>query len=315
MDTSDSINLTPAQLEVGLINDTIDQSALNKLLTNNIHENENIDALVQFFQHYIPGNRTMNEFIERIRHYNSAQICGLVWNANVIAYRCKTCSISPCMSICAQCFQNGNHEGHNFNMFKSQAGGACDCGDATQSLIGESLAETSEIPSRLVHISVQLFSSNIIAEYAMKECHLIEVILSCIWHMFVPSVDHDKPDDDDDDENILKTHPLALTNDANTGMVVDVEHRLIVKNVYWPLLSDFVNILSQEKIAFAILENKRYLILWLRFLTLFQGMNVNERVLTQHVEYEPQAYMYAFTIELEISAAAMWCFVGHLKPN
>ncbi|CAF3330876.1 unnamed protein product [Rotaria socialis] len=125
MDTSDSINLTPEQLEVGLINDTIDQSALNKLLTNNIHENENIDALVQFFQHYIPGNRTMNEFIERIRHYNSAQICGLVWNANVIAYRCKTCSISPCMSICAQCFQNGNHEGHNFNMFESQAGGAC----------------------------------------------------------------------------------------------------------------------------------------------------------------------------------------------
>jgi hypothetical protein len=44
-------------------------------------------------------------------------------------------------------------------------------------------------------------------------------------------------------------------------------------------------------------------------------MNVNERVLNQHVEYEPQAYMYAFTIELEISAAAMWCFVNHLKSN
>lgn len=66
-----------------------------------------------------------------VREYNNAQICGLVWNANVIAYRCKTCSISPCMSICAQCFQNGNHEGHNYNMFKSQAGGACDCGDSS----------------------------------------------------------------------------------------------------------------------------------------------------------------------------------------
>jgi len=54
-------------------------------------------------------------------------------------------------------------------------------------------------------------------------------------------------------------------------MVVDVEHRLIVKNVYWPLLSDFVNILSQEKIALAIIENKKYFNLWLRFLTLFQG--------------------------------------------
>jgi hypothetical protein len=42
----------------------------------------------------------------------------------------------------------------------------------------------------------------------MEKCHLIEVILSCIWHMFVPSTEQDKQDDDDD-ENILKIHPLA----------------------------------------------------------------------------------------------------------
>ncbi len=38
-----------------------------------------------------------------------------------------------CMSLCAECFHNGNHEeeGHDYNMFKSQAGGACDCGDAS----------------------------------------------------------------------------------------------------------------------------------------------------------------------------------------
>jgi E3 ubiquitin-protein ligase UBR3 len=37
------------------------------------------------------------------------------------------------MSLCAECFHNGNHEaeGHDYNMFKSQAGGACDCGDAS----------------------------------------------------------------------------------------------------------------------------------------------------------------------------------------
>lgn len=33
------------------------------------------------------------------------------------------------MSLCADCFKKGNHEGHDFNMFRSQAGGACDCGD------------------------------------------------------------------------------------------------------------------------------------------------------------------------------------------
>lgn len=32
--------------------------------------------------------------------------------------------------IFAFCLQEGNHEGHDFNMFRSQAGGACDCGNS-----------------------------------------------------------------------------------------------------------------------------------------------------------------------------------------
>ena len=35
------------------------------------------------------------------------------------------------MSLCADCFQKGDHEGHDYNMFRSQAGGACDCGDSS----------------------------------------------------------------------------------------------------------------------------------------------------------------------------------------
>lgn len=34
------------------------------------------------------------------------------------------------MSICTDCFRAADHAGHDFNMFRSQAGGACDCGDA-----------------------------------------------------------------------------------------------------------------------------------------------------------------------------------------
>jgi len=70
----------------------------------------------------------------------------------------------------------------------------------------------------------------------------------------------------------------AVIDDSNTGMVIDVEHRLIVKNVYWPLLSDFVNILSQEKIVLTIIENKKYFNLWLRFLTLFQGKILKTKI-------------------------------------
>lgn len=64
-----------------------------------------------------------------VKQYDNAVTCGLVWTKNFVAYRCRTCGISPCMSLCYECFHSGNHEGHDFNMFRSQAGGACDCGD------------------------------------------------------------------------------------------------------------------------------------------------------------------------------------------
>lgn len=35
------------------------------------------------------------------------------------------------MSICRNCFKKGDHATHDFNMFLSQAGGACDCGDTS----------------------------------------------------------------------------------------------------------------------------------------------------------------------------------------
>jgi len=66
-----------------------------------------------------------------VRQYDSAKVCGLVWTANFIAYRCRTCGISPCMSLCPDCFYGADHTGHDFNMFRSHAGGACDCGDVS----------------------------------------------------------------------------------------------------------------------------------------------------------------------------------------
>lgn len=66
-----------------------------------------------------------------VRAYDNHAKCGLVWIPHVVAYRCRTCGISPCMSICRNCFKKGDHSTHDFNMFLSQAGGACDCGDTS----------------------------------------------------------------------------------------------------------------------------------------------------------------------------------------
>ena len=61
--------------------------------------------------------------------FDDSKVCGRVWKHNFLAYRCKTCALSPCMSLCNECFHQGDHKGHDYNMFRSQAGGACDCGD------------------------------------------------------------------------------------------------------------------------------------------------------------------------------------------
>lgn len=43
------------------------------------------------------------------------------------------------------------------------------------------------------------------------------------------------------------------------------------------------------------------------------GMNVNQRELSQHVEFEPNTYYAAFSAELEASAYPMWALVSHLR--
>lgn len=77
----------------------------------------------------LAGGEPWDSFMQAVRAYDPATLCGLVWTANFVAYRCRTCGISPCMSLCAECFHQGEHAGHDYNMFRSQAGGACDCGD------------------------------------------------------------------------------------------------------------------------------------------------------------------------------------------
>jgi hypothetical protein len=45
------------------------------------------------------------------------------------------------------------------------------------------------------------------------------------------------------------------------------------------------------------------------------GMNMNARELSEHVEYEPDAYYAAFSIELEVCASVMWSLVSHLTDK
>ena len=103
------------------------------LLDHLLHPEKDINdtETVDWCRWLVGGGRTPDDFSHNVQEYNNTVMCGLVWTANFVAFRCQTCRISQCMSLCADCFRHGNHEGHDYNMFKSQAGGACDCGDAS----------------------------------------------------------------------------------------------------------------------------------------------------------------------------------------
>ncbi|KAL5006565.1 hypothetical protein ScPMuIL_015371 [Solemya velum] len=442
----------------------------------------------------IAGGSTYDEFTKTVRQYDNAIMCGLVWTANFVAYRCRTCGISLCMSLCADCFHAGNHEGHDYNMFRSQAGGACDCGDVSvmkeegfchrhgpnnaklkpvpppdllgmakimmprvfllrliyhmrdnftpgmkdtylvsmtdaehylsflhslsdmgasmrkvmvallldpqpyrqlacmegvddsstkyhseslrkyllavgemkypkgfekyedmkglsQSLIHDtfldelvfwtvkfefpqkvvtlllsflpdeeykeaftksfikhysrislvlvSALDRSTVANRVVHVSVQLFSNETLACKMVDEFNLLYILILSLNNMI---------------ENIVATSALQDSTE-NYHLVVECGHETMKGHCYWPIISDFINLLSHKYVAHKFMADNKLVNLWLNLLSYFQGMNLNQRELSQHVEYEPDTYYAAFSAELEIAASPMWYLISHLKTK
>lgn len=85
------------------------------------------------------------------------------------------------------------------------------------------------------------------------------------------------------------------------------------EHCYWPLVSDFNNVLSHESVALVFLRDNDLVDMWFEFLSMLQGMNVNVRETGTHVEFEPSSYYAAFSCELEASAYPMWSIISHLK--
>lgn len=66
--------------------------------------------------------------------------CTNVWTAGTVAYRCRTCQVTATSAVCVACFKAGGHEGHDYILYRSPAGGCCDCGDLSSwALDGEVL--------------------------------------------------------------------------------------------------------------------------------------------------------------------------------
>ncbi|XP_046744693.1 E3 ubiquitin-protein ligase Ubr3 isoform X1 [Diprion similis] len=471
---------------------------LNELLDILLIPSKAIDdwETIDWCKWLMAGGRTPDEFTNTVRIYDNATTCGLVWTPNFVAYRCRTCGISPCMSLCTECFKKGNHHRHDFNMFLSQAGGACDCGDtsvmketgfcdkhgpkaavnkvaapsdlmcvaeaimpriilrliqylrdnckvkapddyrlaiqdadayltmlldlnnmgalmrhvitsaltnpqkyrnlmdaaAAPSSSGQSeyhnychnsneiyqdavkslpnpeppdeykecaslqehlkhstfleelvfwtvayefpqklvclllnmlpdpdykealtrafvlhysrismMLERSQDPdtlsNRVVHISVQLFSNEKLALRMVDQLKLLHVMVISLKYMM---------------SKILIQNTLH-DPDKNFHYVVDCGRQVMKEHCYWPLVSDLNNVLSHKPVAVRFMSDDSLLEMWFDFLSMFQGMNVNQREMNDHVEFEPNTYYAAFSAELEASAYPMWALVSHLR--
>ena len=183
---------------------------LNALLDHLLHPEKSIDNqdTIDWCRYLVSGDRSYDDFARVVKGHDNTALCGLVWTADFWAFRCRTCGISQCMSLCADCFKDGNHEGHDFNFFKSQAGGACDCGDS--SVMRESgFCSQHHGPNAKRHVPDPPAELMCVAEFMVPR-----IILRLIQHLRINSVPHNAQMDPEDQltkcEQIIKEADLFL---------------------------------------------------------------------------------------------------------
>lgn len=67
---------------------------------------------------------------------------------------------------------------------------------------------------------------------------------------------------------------LPADEESSRHVVVNCSEALLKNNTYWPLVSDFINILSHQSVAKKFLEDHSLLMLWMSFVSVFQGKEI-----------------------------------------
>lgn len=163
----------------------------------------------------------------------------------------------------------------------------------------ETSSDPDTLSNRVVHMSVQLFSNESLALKMVEELNLLHVMIISLKSMM--------------SQNLIRN--TLHDESRNAHHVIDCAEKAMREHCYWPLVSDFNNVLSHESVALVFLRDDDLVHMWFEFLSMLQGMNVNVRELGTHIEYEPSSYYAAFSCELEASAYPMWSIISHLTDS
>ncbi|XP_046846410.1 E3 ubiquitin-protein ligase UBR3-like [Xenia sp. Carnegie-2017] len=420
----------------------------------------------------IAGGQNPDSFFSKLKEYNSSQVCGLVWHKNFVAFRCRDCGISPCMSICADCFHAADHTGHDYNMFRSHAGGACDCGDENvmkkegfcpfhgkkkkmssgppdenldmaraiiphlfncicqsiktlsnsadaiscakenndkvleflqelsegeilrgiicdmvmddslkfyvsnedvtkkengfsslnlnllppediplsngrfscyldmllelclrhdfpEKLVTfllqllpnqeykiaftrkfcesyhkiaqlltsyQTLSEVEHLSNSIVHVSVQLFSNKNLITKMVVEYKFLHVMVKILSEMMRPVLQQ-----------------MKVNGQYVKHLVINCDSHVVRYHCYWPIVSDIINVVTHHNIADIFMKDLDLLEKWMNFIARITGINCNERIIGDHVSFEPSSYNAAFFMEVEAAASPMWSLISALS--
>ncbi|KAI6242828.1 E3 ubiquitin-protein ligase [Aphelenchoides fujianensis] len=76
----------------------------------------------------IAGGRNYADFLREMKQYDFATTCSAVWVTNVLAFRCATCALNPCVSLASL---PPITRATTPAASSSSSGGRCDCGDSS----------------------------------------------------------------------------------------------------------------------------------------------------------------------------------------
>ncbi len=136
-------------------------------------------------------------------------------------------------------------------------------------------SKSEHLSSRVVHISVQLFSSETIVINALEKCNLLPIIISTLYNMIVVTQGNST-------NNLLVKSKLE-NELKNSHLVVDPDHPILQENLYWLVISDLVNLLSHRSLSMSFLNDSNLIEIWFELISYFQTMNLNIRQFGEHL--------------------------------
>lgn len=151
-------------------------------------------------------------------------------------------------------------------------------------LIDSYLLTDREAETSIKFFALQVFTVPSIAAHCVRQHKIISRILEMITAFFTNQITN---------KRIL--YPPQL------NVEVDVDSMPFKSKRFMPIFSDLRYICSSEQVQRLIVHNPTFIQQFGRVCQMFMGINANKRAVSNHVEYETDAWISVFNVTLSLS--------------